>query len=209
MLYALKSPLAVMLTCAATACCAPTNAAITIDSFQYRLSAGFPLGGVSREGTLIGNTLFDELDALPICRASISVHVDPDNVPPQYFSLSLYAVGNFNHGAEWDHTGVTATVSVKFTIDTAVLCSWSGSSGWMPSAGGGWLTGGPQHISFTTTDPGSALLEPGTYDYWGFATVGWASGQPINGYGAEWFAVPTPTTLSLMLAAGLVGTRRR
>jgi hypothetical protein len=182
------------------------NASIMIHSASYSLSSTCPVGGPSSSGQLVGDTLFDEIAVTSLCRASVSVQVDP-NVPQQYFSSTLKAVGNFNHGVGWDRAGVNAQLTMEFTVDTAVICSWSGSSDWLPSGGLGDLTGSQGFIALSGA--GSTVLNPGTYRFWGVATVGWLTDQPINGYGSFWFAVPSPATFSLILGAGLLMRRIR
>lgn len=202
----LKTPISTMLVLAATACAAPTNAAVTMNSLQYQLNAAWPAGGAASNGTLIGNTLFDEISIPSLCRASVSVFVDP-NEPAEYFSLSVHSVANFNHGEGWGNSGSIASVIADFTVDAPVWCKWSGSSVWLPSGGLGSI-GGPVGFVGLTGD-GSMLLTAGTYRLWGYASVGGVSDQAINGYGSFWFAVPTPGTLALALASGVIGRRRR
>lgn len=181
------------------------NASIVIHSVGYTLHANCPVDGPTATGQLVGNTLFDEISVPSLCRASVTMRVDP-NVPQQYFSAAVYAIGNFNHGDGWDVANVTAQLQVQFSVDAEVQCSWSSSSGWGPS--GGWASLSGTHGA-SMAGSGTALLGPGTYWFFSTAAVGALADQPINGYGSFWFAVPSPATLTLILAAGIAGRRLR
>lgn len=199
----LTTPLALLIASAATGLCHSAGAAITIDSVSYSLYSQYPYGGFSSSGTLVGNTLFDERSSF-YSIASVRMNVDP-NAPIRHFSTFLYAFGSFNHGPDWDMSSAGATISVTFTIDSPTPCSWSQSSAWGPS--GGWADlFGPSRPPLNGS--GTAVLDPGSYRFEGAAHVGNLVGQPVCGYGAFWFSVPSPGTLALLSLAWIL-TRRR
>lgn len=184
------------------------SAAITIQKFTYQLTGGTVVSGTTTlTGTLSGNSLSEQLDiSAPwyghIGMASATFNLDP-NDPHNYFSSFVYAVGNFNHGPNWGQGGAFAQLSIEFTTDAPVECAWSSSSLWAPSGGFGYID------SYSFNEAGTAMLAPGQHRFWGVASVGGLWDQPINGYGALWFAVPSPSAWSLLLAAGVLSRRRR
>lgn len=193
---------------AASALVPVASASITIQSFKYELRGGsFTSGFATQTGTLTGNSLSEQMDiSAPwyghIGMASATFNLDP-NDPHNYFSSFVYAVGNFNHGPGWGQSGAIAELFIDFTTDAPVEFSWSSSSSWAPSGGFGYID------SYSFIDSGTATLSPGQHHFWGVASVGGLWDQPINGYGALWFAVPSPSAWSLLLAAGALSRCRR
>jgi hypothetical protein len=184
------------------------RASITIQSCKYELTGGTVDSGSNVvTGTLTGNTLSEQITINSpwfgyIGKASAAFYLDP-NDPHNYFSSMVYAVGNFNHGPDWGMSGALSELFIDFTTDAPVECSWSSSSSWAPSGGFGYID------SISLTESGTAMLAPGQHHFWGVASVGGLWDQPINGYGALWFAVPSPSAWTLLLAASVLNRRSR